>query len=343
MQGQLLPQDGIIRVYAPDTGIISVKYAKEGGFVRAGETLFALDSERDDGSGSIQRRLIADAELKKSLAEQEIVQRKRIHTNERSTLENTVHRLQIQLSHIKNQAILQQKRITLAEKNLARQRTLAKEGAVSELEKDNYENALLEMREGLDAYRREEAALSRELSAQQGSLNSLSAQQQSEINQLERAVAAYSQEILDYRQRSRQVVRAPVSGYITAANADIGQRADPSRLLAGIVPQNATLQADLYVPSNAIGFIDRNRKQSHPALSSLSLPEIRARAGDCGLRCPHCTGTAGSGRLRQHHHLAKRTRLFGQGVARQTNCPCLRQRNALANGHDCRSRYPARK
>ena len=106
VQGQLLPQDGIIRVYAPDTGIISVKCAKEGGFVRAGETLFTLDSERDDGSGIVQRRLIADAELKKSLAEQEIVQRKRIHTNERSTLENTIHRLQIQLSHIKNGAVL---------------------------------------------------------------------------------------------------------------------------------------------------------------------------------------------------------------------------------------------
>ena len=255
VQGQLLPLGGVVRVYAPDAGIITAKSVEDGAFVQAGEEIFSLSTSREDGGGSVQARLVADAELKKALIEQEIVRQKHIHADERAALENTVHRLQGQIAQIRRQAAAQQKRVELAEKLLVQQRILAKEGAVSEFEKTSYENNLLELRNDLAAYKRDIEATARELGVQQGSLNSLPARQQTEISQRERSAAAYNQEILDYRARGSQSIRAPVSGYAAAVNADIGQRADTSRLLAGIVPKDARLQADLYVPSRAIGFV----------------------------------------------------------------------------------------
>lgn len=114
---------------------------------------------------------------------------------------------------------------------------------------------LLGLKADLAAYQREESNLAREIAAQQSNLNKLPEQQANEISQLERTLAAYNQEILDYGVREGQTIRAAVSGYANAVNAEVGQQADASRLLASIVPQAAQLQANLYVPSRAVGFV----------------------------------------------------------------------------------------
>ena len=269
VSGQLLPEKGVVRVYAPDAGIITAKHVADGNLVRAGDVLFTLSTARDDGNGSIQARLAAEARLKKTLAEQEIARQKRVHTAELAAQENTVRRLQSQMQHIRNQIAAQQRRIALSEKILVQQRYLAKEGAVSELEKTAYENSLLELKTDLAAYKREESNLARETAAQQSSLHTLPERQATEISQLERAAAAYSQEILDYAQRGGQTVRAAVSGYVGTLNAEVGQQADAGRMLASIVPQQSELLADLYVPSRAIGFVKQGdrvilRYQAYP-------------------------------------------------------------------------------
>ena len=269
VSGQLLPEKGVVRVYAPDAGIITAKHVADGDLVQAGDVLFTLSTARDDGNGSIQARLAAEARLKKTLAEQEIARQKRVHTAELAAQENTVRRLQSQMQHIRNQIAAQQRRIALSEKTLAQQRYLAKEGAVSELEKTAYENSLLELKTDLAAYKREESNLARETAVQQSSLHTLPERQATEISQLERAAAAYSQEILDYAQRGGQTVRAAVSGYVGTLNAEVGQQADAGRMLASIVPQQSELLADLYVPSRAIGFVKQGdrvilRYQAYP-------------------------------------------------------------------------------
>lgn len=255
VEGQLLPVGGVVRVYAPEAGTITAKNIEEGAWVEAGDVLFTLSAPRYDDAGNIQARLLAETEWKITLAEQEMAGQKRIHGHERASLRQTIARLNSQLGHVRQQIAVQGRRIELAENMLAQHSHLAKEGAVSELEKSNYEHTLLDLKSGLAAYRQEEAALSREAAAQQSSLNSLPERQQAEIARLERAAAAYRQELLDHRLRNRQIIRASVSGYANAVNADVGQQVDASRLLVSIVPQQAELLAHLYVPSRAAGFI----------------------------------------------------------------------------------------
>mgnify|MGYP000877623717 FL=1 len=255
VEGQLVPLGGVVRVYAPETGVITDKKVADGDFVRAGDVLFTLSTARSDGTGSVQARLAVEAKLKKTLAEQDIARQKRIHANEKTAQENTLRRLRQQLLHVQDQIAVQQKRIALNSKMLAKQNELVRQGALSELERTNYENMLLGLKADLAAYQREESNLAREIAAQQSNLDKLPEQQANEISQLERTLAAYNQEILDYGVRDGQTIRAAVSGYANAVNAEVGQQADASRLLASIVPQTVQLQANLYVPSRAVGFV----------------------------------------------------------------------------------------
>lgn len=258
--GQLLPTTGVVRVYSQDMGIIARQHVMNGDFVKKGDVLFTLSTSRNDDNGSIQTRLLAEAELKKSLSEQEIIRQKRVHAAEKTAQESTVRRLQNQMQHVKNQIVAQEKRIVISEKMLEKQRYLAKMDAISELEKTSYENALLELETDLAAYRREADNLAREIAVQQSILTNLPEQQATEISQLERAVSVYQQEILDYQQRNEQTIRATISGYVSSINTEIGQQVDANKLLMSIVPKESELLANLYVPSRAIGFVKANDK-----------------------------------------------------------------------------------
>lgn len=81
VEGQLLPRLGVARVYPPEAGIITAVHVADGDMVNAGDALFTLSTSHYDGSGNVQARLAAEAELKKTLAEQEIQRQQRIHEN----------------------------------------------------------------------------------------------------------------------------------------------------------------------------------------------------------------------------------------------------------------------
>ena len=81
VEGQLLPRLGVARVYPPEAGLITAVHVADGDMVNAGDALFTLSTSHYDGSGNVQARLAAEAELKKTLAEQEIQRQQRIHEN----------------------------------------------------------------------------------------------------------------------------------------------------------------------------------------------------------------------------------------------------------------------
>jgi membrane fusion protein len=72
---------------------------------------------------------------------------------------------------------------------------------------------------------------------------------------IERNIASAEQELTESEARRRLMITAPESGAATAVVAQVGQVADPSRPLASIMPSGAKLQAHLYVPSKAVGFV----------------------------------------------------------------------------------------
>jgi membrane fusion protein len=73
--------------------------------------------------------------------------------------------------------------------------------------------------------------------------------------ELERDLATVAQEAAETEARQRIVVRAPSDGVLGAVLADPGQSVSPAAALASLVPSEARLQAHLYAPSSALGFV----------------------------------------------------------------------------------------
>ena len=52
------------------------------------------------------------------------------------------------------------------------------------------------------------------------------------------------------------IIRAPIAGRVSSLQASVGQPADPQRLLLQIIPAQSPLQAELFIPARAIGFVE---------------------------------------------------------------------------------------
>ena len=72
---------------------------------------------------------------------------------------------------------------------------------------------------------------------------------------LERDLAQANRDAAEQNAEQRLVVRAPQPGTVSTLLAEPGQSVSPASALATLVPQGAVLQAQLFAPSSAIGFV----------------------------------------------------------------------------------------
>jgi membrane fusion protein len=76
-----------------------------------------------------------------------------------------------------------------------------------------------------------------------------------QIAEIDRSIAAVEQEIAEAEARRRIVVTAPQGGTVTALQAEPGSSVSPSVPLLSVIPGGSELEAQLFSPSRAVGFL----------------------------------------------------------------------------------------
>jgi membrane fusion protein len=114
---------------------------------------------------------------------------------------------------------------------------------------------LLDQRNRLQALERDQISVERELQTQRSELTSLPLRQRTQLAQIERLITSTDQEWTESEGKRRIALIAPKSGIATAVTAEVGQAVDGGKPVVSIVPDGAVLQAHLFAPSRAIGFI----------------------------------------------------------------------------------------
>jgi membrane fusion protein len=75
------------------------------------------------------------------------------------------------------------------------------------------------------------------------------------IQSLRSQLSNTEQRITEINGRRAYVVRAPVAGHVSTLQALVGRMADPKQLQMSILPIGGVLQAELLVPTRAVGFV----------------------------------------------------------------------------------------
>ncbi|PFH08693.1 membrane fusion protein [Collimonas sp. PA-H2] len=256
VSGQLLPSSGLIKVYAPQSGIVIQQHVKEGQALQAGEILYVLSSERQSSTqGATQAAISSQVEQRQASLRDELQKTRLLQQEERSGLNNKIAGLGNELAKLDKQIAGQQDRVKLAEDALQRYQGLLQQDYISREQFQQKQEDLLDQKNRQQSLERDRISVGRELSAQQSELGGLSLKQQNQLAQIDRTLASTGQELSESEAKRRIVVSAPQAGIATAVLADAGQAVDGNRPLLSIVPAGATLRAELYAPSRAIGFV----------------------------------------------------------------------------------------
>lgn len=258
--GVLQPTAGAARVTALTTGIIAEVYVQEGQAVEEGDPILELSTDRSlarDGeaplvlSGLMEegavREEVAIADQARAKGDENARSLEDIRAQQQGLMED-----QISLS---DSVQMQESRVRLARETFEAGLALHDRDLFSTLQLRQREEAMIAAQQGLASIQREirqnRAALSR-TQAEQGRLRAQTA------GSLADAAIAHAQ--FDQRRAQRQAERSTVlvaakAGRVVALQARVGTPVQPGHALAIILPPGTALQAELWVPSRAAGFL----------------------------------------------------------------------------------------
>jgi membrane fusion protein len=254
--GRLVPDSGLLKLYAGQSGQIVERHVIEGQVVHAGDPLFVISIERQSATqGPTQAAVSGQLEQRASSLREQREQTRSLQRAAREALTHKIADTQSELAALGGAIAGQRERSHLAQMAHDRyQELLARQYVSQEQAQQKVADALDQEARGA-ALEREQIALKRELASQQAELAVLPMKQSNELAEIDRAIDDAAAALSESEAKRRLVVSAPAEGLASAVQGELGQWVDASRPLVTIVPADSPLHAELYAPSRAIGFV----------------------------------------------------------------------------------------
>lgn len=255
--GQVLPGAGLLNVVAPSAGTVSRLLVEDGQSVKAGAVLLELSSDQDSAAlGNtpllVGRQLAAQrSQLQSDLSDQDALARQRAEG-----LRDRIALLQAQISQIGGQVAIEKQQVASYQALLEKIEPLSASGYVSSLQIQQQRAATLDAKSQYRALVRQGLDARQQLESAKQELAQLPLDTASKRSEIERQLASVSQSIAQNEFQRAMVVRAPRDGVVSTVLPKVGQSVAAGQALLSILPAGSSLQAQLLVPSRAIGFID---------------------------------------------------------------------------------------
>ncbi|GHA74990.1 HlyD family secretion protein [Cognatilysobacter bugurensis] len=268
--GQLVPSHGLATVLAPATGVVSRLHVPEGGTVTAGEVLAVITVPRatvagGDTASALEERL---QRRQAGLQDGQNAQKQLLSAQE-TGLASQLATAQWELTQIKAEIATREEQVRLANETLGRLRQLQADEYVSVLQVKQQESSALEQVSAMQALQRQAIETRRTIVQLQQAMQELPGQRQAAAALFQRDLATLEQERLETEARGALTINAPVAGVVATLLAKPGQSIQAGQPLLTVLPDDSKLEADLLVPSRAIGFVAPNdrvllRYQAYP-------------------------------------------------------------------------------
>ena len=261
ISGWLMPDQGLLRIVAPLQGVITQLHVQEGAEVRKGQPLLVLSTElQSEAVGATREEIVRRLMSRRDslIAERDL--QHRLHRQELADLKNRVDTLEEEQLSLERERNLQRARLALAEETERRQRGLRDDGVVpvqrlEQAQKERIDEAL-----NLRSIERAWASLQGSRLTMEGELRNLPLKYASKVADMERSIAALEQQLAETEAQRQLVILASQDGTVTALQAEVGSSVNTSVPLLAIVPAGSKLEAQLFSPSRAIGFVQPDQR-----------------------------------------------------------------------------------
>jgi membrane fusion protein len=253
--GYLVPDSGVVRLSAQRAATVAESHVTEGQVVKRGDVLFVLSLERATAQGDTQAAVKASLAAREQSLKDASRQQVQLQQSQASALQRQIDGMRQELAQMAGETDLQKQRLALAQQTLARWQSLEAQNFVSSAQVQTKSEEVFGLKAQLQGLERQRTAHLRDIGTLEAQLRELPMKALAQQGGIERDLAELSQQAAENEAQRGLIVRAPQDGVVTAVLAVPGQATLPTTALASLVPANAKLQAHLYAPSSAVGFV----------------------------------------------------------------------------------------
>ena len=255
VSGVLVPDRGVLRLVSPQDALLVERRVVEGARVRAGDVLFVLSLDRAAVAGDTQATVQRSLTAREMSLDRAAAQQQSLHDSQVTALTRRLADMQREQAAIDAELTLAQQRIQLAEEARARIESLRNDNFVSNAQVQAKTEELLGLQAQRQALERQRSVQARDMATLEAQRRDLPLDNARKLGEIERERAELAQLGAESESRRSLVVRAPQDGVVSGLIAQPGQTVTPGVALASLVPADAKLQAHLFAPSSAVGFL----------------------------------------------------------------------------------------
>lgn len=257
VKGYLVPESGLVQVHPVQSGSVEKLGVQSGDRINKGDLLMRVKTDRSMGNGhELNATLINLLEQQKALLHKSISRKQTHKTLRRNHLKDRIANSKAQITQLEHQRKLQNERLSLARKRYQSLSELRQEQLISESNYQKRYKSLLDERQKQEQLKQSIIKQQASLESDQFELASLPSGTAEEVDQLKTKLADLEQKTISYEGKSSYSITAPIAGRVTSLQASIGKSVDPRQPVLAILPEKDVLQAELLVPSRAIGFVE---------------------------------------------------------------------------------------
>lgn len=255
--GQLIPNLGLSTVVSPAVGVVEDVLPAEGDQTEGGAPLVRIEIPRAMANGqdslkAIREGLDLRAASVATLGESQVAQIDAQMSGTRTQLAVA----QQELRQIERAIDTRREQVRLGRETADRYHRIAGEKYVSQVQIDQQQQAVLELVTEQQSLERQATSLRRGIAQMEQALQELPAQRAAQVAATERDRALIGQERVQQETSGELLVKAPVSGLVASRLVEPGQAVQAGQPLLSLLPRGSTLEAQLLVPSRAIGFVE---------------------------------------------------------------------------------------
>ncbi|MBX3673549.1 MAG: HlyD family efflux transporter periplasmic adaptor subunit [Burkholderiales bacterium] len=255
LAGTLVPETGALRVVAQQPGLVRERHVGEGERVAEGEALLRLVDARSTTDGPVGAATVALAGQRLAGVRRQREETRTAARAEQEAIEARIRGLAAELAQLDGELEAIAAREALSRKSLARLDDLQRRGFVSPAQRQQKEEESLDQRSRRHAALRTRLALEREIAGLASAASEARARTRAQLSALDAQLAALDQERIERRAQAESLVTAPAAGTVAAVLVEPGQVVGAGMGLLTLLPEGAPLQAHLFAPSRAVGFI----------------------------------------------------------------------------------------
>jgi membrane fusion protein len=254
--GYLTPTFGTAKIFVPQQGFIKKLHVKEGQEVAEGDPLLTVVTSQISANGDdVNATVLAVLAQQRDVVERQIAAEERRTASEHDRLASTIKGIDGETAQLEDQRKIQNERLKLSESFVSTGATLSASGALPAIELKRREQAALEQKQNLVSLDQQITARRTQLTDARHTLEQLPIIAAERIRVLRGDLSWIEQRIAEVNGRRAYVIKAPTSGRVSTLQATVGQIADPKHIQLEIIPLDSTLQAELFFPTRAFGFV----------------------------------------------------------------------------------------